>query len=66
MSQKVARRRRWRLKTKLSVFIAVVTVSALIYWEQSELLYVLSTLFVCLVLSLVALADLEGKDREKL
>jgi hypothetical protein len=66
MNQVVPRRRSWRLKTKVSVFVAVVAVSALIYWEQSALLYVLSTLAICLVLSLVALADLEGKDRENL
>jgi len=64
MSQRIPRRRSWRIKTKLSVFITVVAVSALIYWEQSALLYVLSTLAVCILLSLVALADLEGKDRE--
>ena len=65
MAQKiVTRRRALRLKTKVSILIALITVSALIYWEQTALLYVFSTLAVCALLTLVAFADLESKDRE--
>lgn len=65
MAQTIANRRRsWRRSTKLTLLIAVIAVSALVYWEQSAALYVLSTLAICVVLSLVAVADLEGKDRE--
>jgi hypothetical protein len=65
MKQNVATRRRTsRLRTKVSVLIAVITVSALLYWEQTALLYVVSTIAVCVVLSLVALADLESRDKE--
>ena len=65
MSQALANRRRsWRRRTKLTLLISVIVVAALVYWEQSAALYVLSTLAICVVLSLVAVADLEGKDRE--
>ena len=57
-------RRKWRGRTKLYALTALIVVSALIYWEQSALLYVVSTLFICLVLLAVAFADLEGKDRQ--
>lgn len=58
------KRRKWRGRTKLYALGALTIVSALIYWEQAALLYVVSTLMICLVLFAVAFAKLEGKDRE--
>lgn len=43
---------------------AVAFVSALLYWEQTALLYVLSTLAMCGLLLVVAFSDLEGRDKE--
>ncbi|HEU4595722.1 MAG TPA: hypothetical protein VFS10_11330 [Pyrinomonadaceae bacterium] len=43
---------------------AVAFVSALLYWEQTALLYVLSTLAMCGLLLVVAFSDLEGRDQE--
>jgi hypothetical protein len=53
--------RRGRL---IRVFGAVAFVSALIYWEQTAILYVLSTLSMCGLLFVVAFSDLEGRDKE--
>lgn len=39
-------------------------VAALLYWEQTAVLYVLSTLAMCALLLVVAFSDLEGRDRE--
>ena len=66
MSQSVERRRRGRSRrrTYLYALAGVITVGALVYWEQTALLYVVSTLVVCALLLAVAFADLEGKDRE--
>jgi len=58
------RRRKWRGRTKLYALGALAVVSALIYWEQAALLYIASTLFICVVLILVAFGNLEGKDRQ--
>jgi hypothetical protein len=57
------KRRKWRGRTKLYALGALGVVSALIYWEQAALLYIASTLFISVVLILVAFANLEGKDR---
>jgi hypothetical protein len=43
---------------------AVAFVSALLYWEQTAILYVLSTLAMCGLLLVVAFSDLEGRDKE--
>ncbi|HYG09645.1 MAG TPA: hypothetical protein VD835_06705 [Pyrinomonadaceae bacterium] len=43
---------------------AVVFVSAMLYWEQTALIYVLSTLAITSLLLVVAFSDLEGRDRE--
>ena len=43
---------------------AAALVSALLYSEQTALLYVLSTLAVCWLLLVVAFSDLEGRDKE--
>ena len=65
MTQKVVKRRRgWRRRTIVSIFASLITVIALLYWEQAAVLYVVSTLAVCVLLFLVAFADLEGRDRE--
>lgn len=65
MSETMKRKRRtWRRKTKVSVIIALITASALIYWEQTAVLYVVSTLAVCIQLLLVAFSDLENKDKQ--
>lgn len=56
-------RRRWRGRTKLYALGALAFVSALIYWEQAALLYVASTIFICVILLAAAFADLEGKDQ---
>ena len=65
MTQRVVTRRRgWRRRTIISLLIALIMVSGLIYWEQTGLLYLFSTLFICTLLSLVAFADLEGREKE--
>src|SRR4030095_3239408 len=61
--RQVSRRRGWRRRTKVSLLIILVVASGLIYWEQT-LLYLLSTLFICTLLLLVAFADLESKENE--
>lgn len=63
MSRGVAKRR-WRGRTYVVILSVLVIVSLLIYWEQTALLYVISTLLICAVLMVVAFADLEGKDRQ--
>ena len=57
------RRRKWRRKTKIWVVSTLTIVSALIYWEQAAALYVLSTLAMTVLLFLVAIANLEGKEK---
>lgn len=56
------KRRKWRGRTKLYALGALGAVSALIYWEQAALLYIASTLFICVVLILVAFGKLAGED----
>ncbi|MGH9972035.1 MAG: hypothetical protein ACREBG_30175 [Pyrinomonadaceae bacterium] len=56
-----SRRRRNKYIWMLS---AVAAVSALLYWEQTALLYVISTLVLTGLLLVVAFSDLEGRDRE--
>ena len=46
------------------VFGATAAVSAMLYWEQTALLYALSTLAMCWLLLVVAFSDLEGRDKE--
>ena len=53
--------RKGRRGSLIRVLSAVAFVSALLYWEQTELLYVLSTLAVCGLLLVVAFSDLEGR-----
>lgn len=46
------------------IFGSVVIVAALLYWEQSAILYVLSTLAMCAILLVVAFSNLEARDNE--
>lgn len=62
--RQVSRRRGWRRGTKVSLLIILIVASGLMYWEQTAVLYLLSTLFICTLLSLVAFADLEGREKE--
>src|ERR1041384_786396 len=56
--------RRRRRRTFLWLVGSTVTVCALLYWEQSAVLYVLATLAMCGFLLVVAFSNLEAKDRE--
>jgi hypothetical protein len=58
------KRRKWRGNKYIWILVSVVTVSALLYWEQTALLYVISTLILTVLLLVVAFSDLEGKDWE--
>lgn len=64
MSRGVEKRRKWRGRTYVLILSSLVVVSLLIYWEQTALLYLISTLLISAVLLIVAVADLEGKDRQ--
>jgi len=65
MSRKAEKTRRRTSRRKYIWIIgSVAVVSALLYWEQAALLYVLSTLMVCALLLVVAFSDLEGRDRK--
>lgn len=66
MSRRVNTRRNRRSRGLLWGFAAVAFVAALLYWEQAELLYVLSTLAVCGLLVVVAFSDLESRGKESL
>src|SRR4030095_2025094 len=46
------------------LFAATSTVCALLYWEQTALLYVLSVLAMCGLLLIVAFSNLESRDQE--
>jgi len=60
----IRKRRKWRGRTKLYALGALLLVSTLIYWEQVAVLYLASTAFICVMLLVVAFADLERKDRQ--
>ena len=57
-------RRSWRRSTYIWVLSVLTAVSALIYWKQTALLFVLSTIAMCILLLAVAFADLEVRDKE--
>jgi hypothetical protein len=57
---KLQRRRRRRFFW----LFAAAAVSALLFGEQVAVLYVLSTLAICVLLSVVAFSNLEAKDAE--
>jgi hypothetical protein len=48
----------------LWIFGGAFTICALLYWEQTALLYVLSTLAMCGLMLVVGSSDLEAKDKE--
>jgi predicted acyltransferase len=60
----IRKRRVWRRRTYIWVLSVLIAVFALIYFEQTAVLFVLSTLAMCALLTTVALADLEGRDKE--
>lgn len=53
-----------RRRTFIWTFGAVAFISALLYWEQTAILYVLSTFAMVGLLLVVAFSDLEGRDKE--
>jgi len=58
------KRRRRPGKKYIWMLSALAAVSALLYWEQTAVLYVVSTLLVTGLLLVVAFADLETRDRD--
>ena len=46
------------------IFGTSAIVIALLYWEQAAVLYVLSTLAMCVLLLVVAFSNLEARDKE--
>jgi len=66
MSQIIAttKRRRLRRKTYIWMLSTLAAVSALIYWEQTALLYALSTLAMCILLLMVAFSNIEDREKE--
>ena len=46
------------------IFGSTAIVIALLYWEQTAVLYVLSTLAMCTLLLVVAFSNLEARDKE--
>lgn len=63
MGVELRQRRVWQRRTYIWVFGGLALVSGLIYWEQTALLFGLSTLAMCILLAVVAIADLEGRDK---
>ena len=55
----VPRRRRFAW-----IFGASATVIELLYWEQTAVLYILSTLALCGLMLVVAFSNLEARDKE--
>jgi hypothetical protein len=62
MSQKITKVKKRRGFTYLWIFGMAVLVFLLIYFEQTPLLYILSTLGVTILLVIVALADLGSSE----
>ena len=46
------------------IFGTSAIVTALLYWEQAAVLYVLSTLAICALLVVVMFSNLEARDKE--
>lgn len=46
------------------IFGGAFTICALLYWEQTGLLFLLSTLAICGLLLVVAFSNLEARDEE--
>jgi hypothetical protein len=62
MSQRITKVKKRRWVTYLWIVGMIVLVSVLIYFEQTPLLYILSTLGVTILLVIVALADLGSSE----
>jgi len=54
----------WRYRKFAWIFGTSAVVITLLYWEQTAVLYVLSTLAMCALLLLVAFSNLEAPDKE--
>ena len=65
MSQRIeiSRKRRRRIGTLTWLAGLAALIIGLIRWEQTALLYILATLGVTALMVVVALADLEGKNK---
>ena len=65
MSQRIeiSRKRRRRIVTLTWLAGLAALIIGLIRWEQTALLYILATLGVTALMVVVALADLEGKNK---
>ena len=55
---------KWRYREFAWIFGSSAIVIALLYWEQIAVLYVLSTLAMCALLLVVAVSNLEARDKE--
>ncbi|HYV03583.1 MAG TPA: hypothetical protein VFB82_03295 [Blastocatellia bacterium] len=58
------KRRSLRRRTYIWMLSTLAVASALIYWEQTALLYAISTLAMCILLFMVAFANIEGGELE--
>ena len=58
------RKSRRRYRKFAWIFGSSAIVIALLYWEQTPVLYVLSTLAMCALLLVVAFSNLEARDKE--
>ncbi|HMF55111.1 MAG TPA: hypothetical protein VK619_02015 [Pyrinomonadaceae bacterium] len=63
LSSAVAARKRRRTRTLIWVAALAALTISLIYFGQTEVLYILSTLGVTALLVVVAMADLSGKEK---
>ena len=63
MSQRIAKTKKRRSLTYLWIIGMALVLGLLIYFEKTELLYVLATLGVTALLVIVATADLGAHDR---
>jgi uncharacterized protein YqgC (DUF456 family) len=63
MTRRGARKTSGRLKTFLWVAGLTILIIGLMYFEQTAILYVLATIGVTVLLTVVALADLSGARR---
>jgi hypothetical protein len=67
MSARIQAKARRRRKTTTYLWIAALslTVIGLIYYEQTEVLYILATLGVTALLIVVAVSDIHGADKSE-
>ncbi|HSE22467.1 MAG TPA: hypothetical protein VLB68_12455 [Pyrinomonadaceae bacterium] len=64
MNRNSRRRQKKSLRKLVWLLGATGTICALLYWEQTALLYVVSTLAMCDLMLVVAFSKLEDKDEE--